>query len=122
MKKLEFIELWLQALESGKYKQGKEYLWTKNNRYCCLGVACVVAQENGVRKIKIEQNREELLPKNMSNFLNMSPDGRFKCPIDYNKKEYTGLADLNDRGITFKTIARIIREQIKAKNFKGKNE
>ena len=117
MKKSEFIELWLQALESGKYKQGKEYLWTTGDGYCCLGVACVIAQENGVRKIKIGQNIEELLPKTMCNFLKMSADAGFKCPIDYNKKEYTSLADLNDKGITFKTIAKIIREQLKEKNF-----
>ena len=59
MKKSEFIDLWTQALESGKYKQGKAYLWTKNNKYCCLGVACVIAQENNVRQINIEKNVQE---------------------------------------------------------------
>ena len=119
MKKSEFIELWAQALESGKYKQGILYLWTKNDRYCCLGVACVIAKENNIKGINIEQDREKVLPKTMSNFLKMSARGEFKCDIIYNKKIYTSLTHLNDRGITFKTIAKIIREQIKAKNFES---
>jgi len=27
-------------LRGGKYKQGKEYLQTKNGNFCCLGVLC----------------------------------------------------------------------------------
>jgi hypothetical protein len=30
--------LWLKALRSGEYKQGREYL--NNNGFCCLGVLC----------------------------------------------------------------------------------
>ncbi len=30
---------WVDLLESGKYKQGREQLRTRNG-YCCLGVAC----------------------------------------------------------------------------------
>lgn len=40
-------ELWLAALRSGKYEQGKYYL-LQNRKYCCLGVLCDVARENGV--------------------------------------------------------------------------
>jgi hypothetical protein len=32
-------EEWLQALESGKYKQGRKWL-NKGGNMCCLGVAC----------------------------------------------------------------------------------
>lgn len=35
-------EAWCQALESGKYLQGKGALRTDDGRYCCLGVLCVV--------------------------------------------------------------------------------
>ena len=32
--------IWLKELRSGKYKQGKDELYTKeNDSYCCLGVA-----------------------------------------------------------------------------------
>ena len=48
----ENVKLWVAALRSGKYKQGENYLHITNeegeDQYCCLGVACAVAVENGV--------------------------------------------------------------------------
>lgn len=38
----------VSALRSGEYKQGKFYL-EKDNKFCCLGVACKVAQKNGIK-------------------------------------------------------------------------
>lgn len=37
---------WIQALRSGKFKQGMVYL-EKNGKHCCLGVACRVIQPKG---------------------------------------------------------------------------
>ena len=34
----ESLRLWLEALRSGKYKQGKSRLLTHNGSMCCLGV------------------------------------------------------------------------------------
>lgn len=31
---------WLAALRSGDFKQGKDYLRTGKNTFCCLGVLC----------------------------------------------------------------------------------
>ena len=42
------IKLWHDALLSGEYPQGKGYL-NKNDKYCCLGVACEVAIKNGIK-------------------------------------------------------------------------
>ena len=38
---------WIKALRSGKYKQGRAYLYSATaNTYCCLGVAeCVVRRK-----------------------------------------------------------------------------
>lgn len=33
---------WIDALRSGKYTQGRGYLKSLNNEYCCLGVLCDV--------------------------------------------------------------------------------
>ena len=45
----EFAEKWLTALRSGEYEQGSSYLSayyfngiTGKNKFCCLGVACVI--------------------------------------------------------------------------------
>ncbi len=34
---------WLEALESGKFEQGRHLLKNLANQYCCLGVLCEVA-------------------------------------------------------------------------------
>ena len=39
-----FKAKWLAALRSGEYKQGVETLYTNDDKYCCLGVACRVAK------------------------------------------------------------------------------
>lgn len=41
---------WVEALRSGKYKQGRDALCTAKNAenfYCCLGVLCDVVDPNG---------------------------------------------------------------------------
>lgn len=43
----ENLKKWTDALRSGKYTQGKRSLCTPQG-YCCLGVLCEVAIENGV--------------------------------------------------------------------------
>jgi hypothetical protein len=40
--------LWIDALRSGEYEQGTDFLRRKDDTYCCLGVLCDLAIENGV--------------------------------------------------------------------------
>lgn len=41
-------DMWLEALRSGKYKQGKNQLKNGNSNFCCLGVLCDLhAKETG---------------------------------------------------------------------------
>ena len=44
-------KLWLKALRSGKYKQGRGYL-NKDSTCCCLGVLCEVFIEAGGKLTK----------------------------------------------------------------------
>lgn len=44
--KPEIKKRWIEALRSGKYNQGKGYL-CKDDSYCCLGVLCELAVEDG---------------------------------------------------------------------------
>lgn len=40
-------KLWIDALRSGKYKQGRGQLRSAGNKFCCLGVLCNLhAQEH----------------------------------------------------------------------------
>lgn len=44
----ERVRLLVDALRSGRFQQGYGHLRAKNE-YCCLGVACEVAMENGIQ-------------------------------------------------------------------------
>lgn len=49
----EVLVPWLAALRSGRYTQGRNYLWTRDNQtgstyHCCLGVLCELARAEGV--------------------------------------------------------------------------
>lgn len=39
---------WIKALRSGNYTQGKSTLKTHKGHYCCLGVACIIAKQEGI--------------------------------------------------------------------------
>ena len=54
------VKLWVEALRSGEYKQGRGTLGGPDLGYCCLGVACVV----------YEQQTGEELPKTHFSDLN----------------------------------------------------
>src|SRR5258708_7031143 len=41
-------QLWVEALRSGKYKQGQNRLADDLDHYCCLGVLCEVAISQGL--------------------------------------------------------------------------
>lgn len=45
--KPELRQKWIDALKSGRYKQGKSALKNKHGGYCCLGVACDIVDPNG---------------------------------------------------------------------------
>ena len=38
-------QLWVNALRSGKYEQGRNVLCSLDNKYCCLGVLCELYME-----------------------------------------------------------------------------
>lgn len=46
------IRLWTDALRSGKYAQARRVL-CDGEKYCCLGVACQVAYENGLNITRV---------------------------------------------------------------------
>lgn len=48
---------WCEALRSGKYKQGREYLG-RNGRYCCLGVAREIKLPNA-KKVRHKEILDE---------------------------------------------------------------
>lgn len=145
------LRTWIEALRSGEYKQGRNYL-TKTHRleneekeklHCCLGVATCLAIEAGV-PIRVYEKYmadaewwittyddvTDLLPSNVSEWLEIySEDPYFKNPalIDsgvINVGDYRefGLAELNDSGFTFAQIADVLEYFFVEKEITDGNE
>lgn len=109
---------WIKALRSGKYKQGKMWLYrTVKDRehdpsahpdtYCCIGVDCAL---QGAKLERWSRNR-----RNRAN-----PGGKYKRPglmvrgpAYTSRTAYLMLADLNDCGAIFTQIADVINAGVK---------
>lgn len=95
------------ALRSGEYRQGMGMLRTKDNEFCCLGVACdLYAKENGLDWQEIADGSwkfngyRNYLPSEVASWLGIDRWG------DFNQE--TALSSMNDAGATFEEIADII--------------
>lgn len=116
---------WVAALESGGYDQTKGLLQRtapdaeQQVGYCCLGVACKLAVEDGV-DIKVEEDdgavyfdgTRSVLPPAVSRWLNIdlyNDSGTYETADG----QQTGLAEQNDEGLSFAEIAAIVKSEPK---------
>ena len=123
------MKKWVKALRSGKYKQGtgtlKHYDTNAQARHCCLGVLCELYNDQMKKDKKktlsektlhhdsfthgvVEFNRSrDYLPKKVVDWAGIENNlGSFT----YKNHKDGCLADLNDDGAKFKTIANIIEK------------
>lgn len=112
-------KLWVAALRSGRFKQGRGCL-TKlvdgGQLDCCLGVACKVAIENGLAvevkpatfDVLMYEGETGILPESVASWLGLEKcNGVFgKVPSDFQQ-----LTEMNDNGKTFAEIADIIESE-----------
>lgn len=81
-------EMWISALRSGKYEQGRSVLRNRNGQYCCLGVLADLCGD--------------VTPDDMSR--SYPSEGRYHG-LDF-REHIHKLAKMNDvRGLTFAEIA-----------------
>lgn len=97
-------KLWLRALRSRKYKQGKGQLklGRKDPRHCCLGVLCEIAKAEGV--IRTYDGGRGGLPEKVREWADL-----------YSGLPYArglGLHTMNDSGSSFKAIADRIEQYL----------
>lgn len=108
-------KLWVEALESGKYKQGTGCL-RKGNSFCCLGVLCdLCRKEKGLKWKRSSKwsnwyffNEESFLPFEVQKWAGLdssNPD------VEFDGDTFR-LSNLNDDGHDFKEIAKAIRENL----------
>ena len=131
----EVMVKWVKALRSGKFKQGTGTLKQFNNKgvaqHCCLGVLCELYNDS-MRKSKKKTipekvydndsdfshgysrfgGKKEDLPKEVKDWAGMKNSlGKFQAnEVDEYGDREECLADLNDMGQKFKTIANIIEK------------
>jgi hypothetical protein len=123
--KKEIAKKWVKALRSGKYKQGKAYLKQINSknepRHCCLGVLCELYDQQMKKNHKKTLHSEHMLSIEGTEFIRLDHhDGGLPTIV----KKWAGishclgmfegvcLADLNDDGKKFSTIANIIEKNV----------
>lgn len=108
---------WADALESGKYKQGKGVLKTSYGQYCRLGVLCDISglgkrdDNNNFRTSCVDTFG--FLPENVKNWAGMSStEGQYKGKSGA-IRSLVGYNDGNPQ-TTFTEIASFIRKYWKA--------
>ena len=111
---------WIEALESGKYKQGTGYLCQKGPdgqfRYCCLGVLCETYNSSH-KTNPIKKNLEITSIIDYESQIGLLPDKVYRAAKLYSsggmikKRGFNNLMILNDiRKWSFKQIASFIKE------------
>jgi hypothetical protein len=138
----EHRKVWVAALRSGEYKQGRNRLRNEDDTFCCLGVACDLAIKAGLENLQwggpntadpggwVRSYRIEILDD-----LGMRFGGTMYLPtlvrdwlgLQHQAGEFeeleTGtvksLAALNDKGYTFEEIADLIETAPKGLIYNG---
>lgn len=114
----DFKRDWIQALKSGKYKQGDGALRAsvkddetgkKSIKHCCLGVACAVAGATGILDKGFITN--DGLDKKLIKSINKVPLILQSDKLKDNDIPNV-LAGLNDEGRSFKEIATVIQQYL----------
>lgn len=104
---------WVAALRSGDYKQGKGQLRDTKNRFCCLGVLCNLHAQAHPKIAAMQRDKDAymastgLLPQEVMDWAGMSDE--IGCLPNGDS-----LAELNDGGKRFTTIAKIIEQNVDA--------
>lgn len=125
--KPEIKALWIDALRSGEYQQGREYLNSEKG-FCCLGVLCDLAIKAGVINdweegpdLSPHGEEEMIVVKRVAGSASTLPAevhdwAGFRYGDQFGMLglvgDGTSLAALNDHGSTFAEIADIIEEKL----------
>lgn len=113
----EVKEIWVKALRSGKYIQGKERLRNVTDNYCCLGVLCDLHREMTDSSIWTRSlsgdflygndgaKSSTVLPGIVMNWAGLNDENPEITIMG------TTLAHMNDDGVSFEEIADIIEQE-----------
>ena len=108
----EIKTLWIEALESGEYKQGRGFL-RKGDEFCCLGVLCDIAVKEGAITVESRNDDDVVFYDGSPTMLPESVADWSEVPYDGALSEFgESLWELNDiSGQSFAEIAEVIRNR-----------
>ncbi len=116
-------QLWIEALRNGQYQQGTKRLRDKEDHFCVLGVLCdlYVKRQHDCRWKPMETKSgfrivgkrevhwcEDYLIEPVMKWAGLDSQNPL---VEYESKKVS-LSSLNDQGVEFKTIARLIEKQL----------
>lgn len=105
----EIKKQWVEALRSGRYKQGREALRTTDNRYCCLGVLADMCGQTWQHNT--DRNEYGYVDKDGKLQFGILDDNLLdKLDMTYGEQEI--LWEKNDDGETFPEIATYIERNM----------
>lgn len=104
-------ELWVAALRSGEFKQGKAALRTAEG-YCCLGVGCEIYRRyHSSRVTWVGFSPQKWRFDAESSWLPLTVRDWFGLATSAGQiKYYDDLSAMNDRGASFTEIANVIED------------
>ena len=107
-----FQQKWVDALRSGKYKQGKNALRTENDEFCCLGVLedvmgtpCV---KGGIGLVQTIRGNKYAYHHSKTDFSIGVLTRKTYEDLKITNRGQTKLIDMNDSGASFDEIADFI--------------
>lgn len=118
---------WVEALRSGEFTQAQRTLQTKEQEYCCLGVACeLYRRETGegewIERFDVSltglyfapgnkrHGSNSFLPPVVQEWIGLNGAAGEFDDSDIND-DSTTLAEMNDEGNTFDQIATVIEQE-----------
>lgn len=113
------IRKWVDALRSGEYRQGDGGLRDENDKFCCLGVLCDLAEKEKVIEEPSlscsnyyyaygDEDNDVTLPYEVRSWSGLEDcDPTLIDPTHENDEGYSAAA-LNDDGKTFAELADLI--------------
>jgi hypothetical protein len=137
------VESWCEALESGKFEQGRTRL-RDGDRFCCLGVACDMsaagewlfdgsrmpghhykvvgrtAPHTSFLPAKVQGALDLVSKAGAFNFASLSAELKNEIrSVTGDEASIDSLIDLNDAGVPFPLIAKVIRARPKGLFLEG---
>jgi len=121
------IQMWVDALRKGGYEQGKGFLRTEDDKYCCLGVACDIYPDRVWDKPVLHEygyenkpayemgSQYNILPSDVAEWLgfdnDQSPAAHFFDPVT-GENTRVALYAMNDVwGLPFDVIASLLEKE-----------